>query len=84
MWQSMQQAHRHRLALQVLFGMAGGIIAGFALGCTKLFNNKYKRLIGVYGSGQRRQMNNNRQWWQIQQMNVQQMQRQLMEMAALQ
>eukprot|EP00775_Hariotina_reticulata_P012218 gene12218-12356_t len=46
--------------LQVVFGMAGGIIAGFVLGCTKLFNNKYKRLIGVYGSGGRRWINSNR------------------------
>lgn len=36
--------------LQVIFGILGGIIAGFVLGCTKLFNNKYKRLIGIYGA----------------------------------
>jgi len=50
---STQLAHHCCFAWQVLFGMAGGIIAGFVLGCTKLFNNKYKRLIGVYGSGER-------------------------------
>jgi hypothetical protein len=38
--------------LQVIFGILGGIIAGFVLGCTKLFNNKYKRLIGIYGAGE--------------------------------
>jgi hypothetical protein len=37
--------------VQVLFGMAGGIIAGYVLGCTKVFNNKYKRLVGIYGAG---------------------------------
>lgn len=31
--------------------MIGGIIAGYVLGCTKMFNNKYKRLIGIYGAG---------------------------------
>jgi hypothetical protein len=36
---------------QVIFGMVGGVIAGFVLGCTKLFDNKYKRLIGIYGAG---------------------------------
>ncbi|WIA18744.1 hypothetical protein OEZ85_003434 [Tetradesmus obliquus] len=36
--------------LQVLFGMGGGIIAGAVLGCTRIFNNKYKRLIGIYGA----------------------------------
>eukprot|EP00882_Tetradesmus_deserticola_P034074 GHRQ01038981.1.p1 GENE.GHRQ01038981.1~~GHRQ01038981.1.p1 ORF type:complete len:499 (+),score=175.50 GHRQ01038981.1:208-1704(+) len=36
--------------LQVLFGIAGGVIAGVALGCTRVFNNKYKRLIGIYGA----------------------------------
>lgn len=39
------------LVLQVVFGMLGGMIAGALLGCTKVFNNKYKRLIGIYGAG---------------------------------
>jgi hypothetical protein len=38
---------------QVLFGMVGGIIAGVALGCTRVWNNKYKRLIAIYGAGVR-------------------------------
>jgi hypothetical protein len=38
--------------VQVVFGIIGGIIAGYVLGCTKLFNNKYKRLIGIYGAGE--------------------------------
>jgi hypothetical protein len=37
---------------QVLFGMGGGVIAGAVLGCTRVFNNKYKRLIGIYGAGE--------------------------------
>eukprot|EP00879_Flechtneria_rotunda_P028933 GHRR01031174.1.p1 GENE.GHRR01031174.1~~GHRR01031174.1.p1 ORF type:complete len:613 (+),score=115.99 GHRR01031174.1:727-2565(+) len=35
--------------LQVVFGMIGGIIAGTVLGATRIFNNRYKRLIGIYG-----------------------------------
>jgi hypothetical protein len=38
----------------VLFGMAGGVIAGGLLGCTRVFNNKYKRLIGICGAGEGR------------------------------
>lgn len=41
----------HVLALQVIFGMLGGILAGIVMGCTKTFNNKYKRFIGIYGAG---------------------------------
>jgi hypothetical protein len=37
--------------LQVLFGLAGGYLAGLILGATRLFDNKYKRLVGIYGSG---------------------------------
>lgn len=37
--------------LQVIFGILGGALAGVVLGATKIFNNKYKRLIGIYGSG---------------------------------
>lgn len=37
---------------QVLFGMAGGILAGVILGCTRIWNNKYKRLAGIYGAGE--------------------------------
>jgi hypothetical protein len=32
--------------------MGGGLIAGVVLGCTRIFNNKYKRLIGIYGAGE--------------------------------
>lgn len=32
--------------------MLGGIIAGWVLGCTKVFDNQYKRLIGIYGAGE--------------------------------
>jgi hypothetical protein len=32
--------------------MGGGVIAGVVLGCTRVFNNKYKRLIGIYGAGE--------------------------------
>lgn len=39
------------LHLQVVFGLIGGIIAGVVLGATKFFNNRYKRLIGIYGAG---------------------------------
>ena len=36
---------------QVVFGIAGGLAAGFMLGWTRLlFDNKYKRLIGIYGA----------------------------------
>lgn len=34
----------------MIFGILGGIIAGVALGCTKLFDSKIKRLVGIYGS----------------------------------
>lgn len=33
--------------------MLGGIIAGVVLGSTKFFNNRFKRLIGIYGAGER-------------------------------
>ncbi|PSC74772.1 mitochondrial sodium hydrogen exchanger 9B2-like [Micractinium conductrix] len=36
--------------LQVIFGIAGGLLAGIALGCTRLFRTRYRRLIGLYGS----------------------------------
>lgn len=36
---------------QVIFGMLGGMLAGGIMGATKLFDNKYKRLIGIYGAG---------------------------------
>eukprot|EP00878_Enallax_costatus_P024159 GHUV01025756.1.p1 GENE.GHUV01025756.1~~GHUV01025756.1.p1 ORF type:complete len:597 (+),score=94.95 GHUV01025756.1:384-2174(+) len=36
--------------LQVIFGILGGIIAGAVLGSTKLFNNRFKRLLGIYGA----------------------------------
>lgn len=39
--------------LQVLFGVAGGALAGGVLGCTRVWSNKYKRLAGVYGAGAR-------------------------------
>lgn len=32
--------------------MGGGILAGAVLGCTRIFDNKYKRLIGIYGAGE--------------------------------
>ncbi len=35
---------------QVIFGIVGGILAGVALGCTKIFDTKIKRLVGTYGS----------------------------------
>jgi hypothetical protein len=39
------------LSPQVIFGMLGGMLAGAVLGATRLFDNRYKRLIGIYGSG---------------------------------
>ncbi|KAI8468895.1 MAG: Sodium/hydrogen exchanger family-domain-containing protein [Monoraphidium minutum] len=36
--------------LQVLFGILGGLLAGVILGCTRIWDNKYKRFIGLYGS----------------------------------
>lgn len=38
--------------LQVLFGLIGGYLAGLILGATRLWDNKYKRLVGIYGSGE--------------------------------
>ena len=34
---------------QVVFGVLGGFLGGFALGCTRLFNTRLKRLVGTYG-----------------------------------
>ncbi|KAI8466952.1 MAG: Sodium/hydrogen exchanger family-domain-containing protein [Monoraphidium minutum] len=36
--------------LQVVFGILGGVLAGVLLGCTRVLNNKYKRLAGIYGA----------------------------------
>lgn len=33
------------LPLQIVFGILGGLIAGVALGCTRLFPTRYKRLV---------------------------------------
>jgi hypothetical protein len=35
----------------VVFGILAGLLAGGLLGCTRLLNNKYKRLGGIYGAG---------------------------------
>lgn len=35
--------------LQVVFGILGGLIGGVLLGCTRLFNSRLKRLVGLYG-----------------------------------
>jgi hypothetical protein len=34
---------------QVVFGILGGLIGGVALGCTRLFASRLKRLVGLYG-----------------------------------
>jgi hypothetical protein len=39
------------VALQVLFGILGGALGGIILGATRAFNNRAKRLVGLYGSG---------------------------------
>jgi len=44
------RAHQPTNANQVLFGIAGGMLAGAVLGCTRIWNNKYKRLMGIFGS----------------------------------
>ena len=36
--------------LQVIFGIVGGLLAGIILGCTRWFNSRYKRLVGLYGA----------------------------------
>jgi hypothetical protein len=36
--------------LQVVFGIVGGLLAGIILGCTRWFNSRYKRLVGLYGA----------------------------------
>lgn len=38
--------------LQVLFGVLGGVLAGWALGCTRVWNTGAKRFIGIYASGE--------------------------------
>lgn len=37
--------------LQVIFGIVGGIIGGFLLGCTRMFNGTLVRFVGLYGGG---------------------------------
>lgn len=33
-----------------MFGILGGLLAGLALGCTRLFDTRPKRLVGIYGA----------------------------------
>jgi NhaP-type Na+/H+ or K+/H+ antiporter len=37
--------------LQVIFGLVGGLLAGYAVGATKLWNTHAKRFIALFGAG---------------------------------
>jgi NhaP-type Na+/H+ or K+/H+ antiporter len=37
--------------LQVIFGLVGGLLAGYAVGATKLWNTHVKRFIALFGAG---------------------------------
>jgi hypothetical protein len=39
--------------MQVIFGLLGGLIAGVAIGCTKVFDTRMKRFLATYGAGER-------------------------------
>lgn len=38
--------------LQIIFGIVGGIIGGIVLGCTRIFDSRLKRIVGIFSGGE--------------------------------
>lgn len=39
-------------SLQVVFGILGGLLGGFIIGCTRIFYSRLIRLVAIYGGGE--------------------------------